>query len=87
MTLYRPNGNFGPVCDPFDEVTDESLPIIFDASVLVNLNLVTVDPDGQNVASPVVSFPPDYRPKVRWVLFVTLPLQAIIALAIQIPVL
>ena len=63
MTLYRPNGNFGPVCDPHEEITDDSLPIIFDATVLANPNVVTVDLDGQSVTTLGCTNPADYRPK------------------------
>ena len=63
MTLYRPNGNFGPVCDPHEEITDDSLPILFDASVLANPNAVTVDQLGQSGAESTCTDPGDYRPR------------------------
>jgi hypothetical protein len=65
MTLYRPNGNFGPVCDPHEEITDDALPILFDAfdaAVLANPNVVTVDLSGQSGPSNIPTDPGDYRP-------------------------
>ncbi|AOO14401.1 hypothetical protein Sn110110_208 [Cyanophage S-RIM14] len=65
MTLYRPNGDFGPVCDPFEEPTDFSLPILADPLVLAfpSPQRVLVDLEGQTVVNvPVWNDPGDYRP-------------------------
>ena len=61
MTLYRPNGNFGPVCDPHEEITDDSLPILFDVTVLDN-PFAVVDLD-ESDGAVACSNPADYRPK------------------------
>lgn len=61
MTLYRPNGAFGPVCDPFVEPDENSLAILFDATVLAAPSTVTVDLEGQSVTTVCVDTA-DYRP-------------------------